>query len=236
MPRKYVAFDIETAKDVPGEDFNWKPHRPLGISCAAGLCSDAKDPILWYGKTPDGTPGPRMSQADARQLVNDLSSLVAKGYTLLTWNGLGFDLDILAEESGCPQQCRDLARAHVDMMFHILCVKGFPVGLDNAAKGLGIAGKPPGMSGEKAPLLWAQGRHDDVLKYVAQDVRVALQIACLCDTQRRFTWLTRKGTPSTMDLRKGWLTVGEALELPLPDTAWMTNPIPRSASAGWLET
>jgi hypothetical protein len=31
MPRKYLAFDIETAKDVPEADFNWKPHRPLGI-------------------------------------------------------------------------------------------------------------------------------------------------------------------------------------------------------------
>ena len=42
MKRKYVAFDIETAKDVPGEDFNWKPHRPLGICCAAALPADAK--------------------------------------------------------------------------------------------------------------------------------------------------------------------------------------------------
>ncbi len=234
MTRKFVAFDIETAKDVPGEDFNWKPHRPLGIACAAGLCTDAVEPILWYGKTAVGEPTPRLTQSEAAALVVDLASLVAKGYTLLTWNGLGFDLDILAEESGRHKQCRDLAMAHVDMMFHILCVKGFPVGLDNAAKGLGIPGKPSGMSGEKAPLLWAQGRHQDVLSYVAQDVRVALQIACLCDTQRRFTWLTRKGTPSTMDLRKGWLTVAEAMKLPLPDTSWMTKPIPRSASTEWL--
>lgn len=69
MPRKYIAFDIETAKDVPGEDFNWKPHRPLGISCAAGLCSDAGDPILWYGKTPGGDPAPRLLQADAARLL-----------------------------------------------------------------------------------------------------------------------------------------------------------------------
>jgi hypothetical protein len=32
MARQYLAFDIETAKDVPGDDFNWRPHRPLGIS------------------------------------------------------------------------------------------------------------------------------------------------------------------------------------------------------------
>ena len=35
MGRNYLAFDIETAKDVPGPDFNWKRHRPLGITCIA---------------------------------------------------------------------------------------------------------------------------------------------------------------------------------------------------------
>lgn len=35
MTRKYLAFDIETAKDIPEADFNWRPSRPLGISCAA---------------------------------------------------------------------------------------------------------------------------------------------------------------------------------------------------------
>ena len=41
MARRYLAFDIETAKDVPGDDFNWRPHRPLGIACAATLDSDS---------------------------------------------------------------------------------------------------------------------------------------------------------------------------------------------------
>ena len=43
MARRYLAFDIETAKDVPGEDFNWRPHRPLGISCAATLASPSSE-------------------------------------------------------------------------------------------------------------------------------------------------------------------------------------------------
>lgn len=38
--------------------------------------------------------------------------LVAKeDYTLLTWNGCGFDFDILAEESGMHEQCKALAVA-----------------------------------------------------------------------------------------------------------------------------
>ncbi len=234
MGRKYVAFDIETAKDVPGEDFNWKPHRPLGICCAATLCSDAQEPVLWHGKKADGTPAGRMSQAEARGLVDGLGAMVSKGYILLTWNGLGFDFDILAEESGHLKECRELALRHVDMMFHVFCEKGFPVGLDKAAQGLGIPGKPPGMSGLLAPKMWSQGRHDEVLGYVAQDVRIAMQIASTCERQRRFSWLTRKGTTSTMDLRRGWLTVREALQLPQPDTSWMKEPIPRQEFTRWL--
>jgi hypothetical protein len=234
MKRKYIAFDIETAKEVPGEDFDWKPHRPLGICCAAALAEGAEQPIVWYGKAPDGKPAARLSQAEAGQVVSDLAKFVADGYTLLTWNGLGFDFDVLAEEAGMQQECRILARHHVDMMFHVFCDRGFPVSLDKAAQGLGIPGKPPGMSGILAPKLWAQGRCQDVIDYVSQDVRVALQIALRCEQQKRFAWLTRKGTTSSMPLQRGWLTVEEALRLPEPDTSWMTSPIPRREFTGWL--
>ena len=234
MTRKYLAFDIETAKDVPGEDFNWKPYRPLGICCAAAFPCDAKEPVVWYGKSPDGTPTERMSQAEARAVVRELVNLVADGYMLLTWNGLGFDFDVLAEESGCQHECRELALDHVDMMFHVFCERGFPVALEKAAQGLGIPGKPPGMSGLLAPQLWAQGRYDDVLNYVTQDVRIVLDVARECEARRRFEWITRKGSLSSMDLLQGWLTVRDALRLPEPDTSWMNSPIPRHEFTRWL--
>jgi hypothetical protein len=236
MKRKYVAFDIETAKDVPGEDFNWKPHRPLGICCAAALPDNAKQPIIWHGKTPDGKPSPRLSQPEAKHLVDELMKLVADGYTLLTWNGLGFDLDVLSEEADSHQQCKALAMNHVDMMFHVFCDRGFPVALDKAAQALRIPGKPPGMSGVLAPRLWAEGRYQNVIDYVSQDVRIALQIAVKCESQRRFDWLTRRGTVSSMELPRGWLTVQEALRLPEPDTSWMGSPIPRDDFTRWLTT
>jgi hypothetical protein len=234
MKRKYVAFDIETAKDVPGEDFDWRPHRPLGICCAAALPADAKQATIWYGKSPDGQPSPRLSQPEARQVVQELVNWVAGGYTLLTWNGLGFDLDVLGEEADLAEQCRTLAMHHVDLMFHVFCDRGFPVALDKAAQALGIPGKPPGMSGVLAPRLWAQGRYQDVMEYVSQDVRIALQIAVKCESQRRFDWLTRRGTVSSMSLPRGWLTVQEAMRLPEPDTSWMSSPIPRHEFTRWL--
>ena len=234
MARKYVAFDIETAKDVPGPEFNWRPHRPLGISCAAALPCDVQEPTVWHGTNPDGTPSRQMSASEAREVVDDLCKLVSQGYTLLTWNGVGFDLDVLAEESGRFEQCTDLALSHVDMMFHVFCERGFPVALDKAAQALRILGKPEGMSGVLAPQLWAQGRYEDVIDYVSQDVRIALQVGRQCDERGSFQWITRKGRTNSMDLSRGWLTVKDALRLPAPDTSWMDNPIARGSFTQWL--
>ena len=71
MERKYLAFDIETAAEVPGPDFNWQLYRPLGITCAAALSSDSTEPVVWHGKEADGTPAKRMSRDEARQSVFD---------------------------------------------------------------------------------------------------------------------------------------------------------------------
>lgn len=234
MASRYLAFDIETAKDVPGEDFNWRAHRPLGISCAATLASDADQPSLWHGKKVDQSPAERMSRDDARELAEYLSKMAAAGYRILTWNGLAFDFDILAEESGAAAICGECALGHVDLMFHAFCSLGYPIGLDKAAQGMGLPGKPAGMSGAQAPQLWAQGRFPEVLEYVAQDVRTTMRIAQACEQRRRLEWITRKGTKSSMPLPNGWLSVREALRLPTPDTSWMSAPMSRRDFTAWL--
>jgi len=234
MAHRYLAFDIETSKDVPGEDFNWRPHRPLGISCAATLASGDTQPQIWHGKTPAGQPAAKMSREEAGALVGYLSKMAADGFRILTWNGLAFDFDILAEESAASAPCAEIALGHVDMMFHAFCALGYPIGLEKAAQGMGLPGKPPGMSGAKAPTMWAAGRFQEVLDYVAQDARATLQLAETCAGLRKLQWITRKGTRSTLALPKGWLTVREALLLPQPDTSWMSNPMSRRGFTAWL--
>lgn len=234
MARKYLAFDVETAANVPGPEFNWRDHRPLGITCAAALASDLAEPMIWLGKSPDGNPAKQMSRAEAHGMVDQLREMVLADYTLLTWNGLGFDFDVLAEEADALKTCRELALNHVDMMFHIFCDRGFPVALDKAAHALGIPGKPPGMSGLLAPQMWEQGQFKEVMDYVVQDVRIALNVAHLCEERGSFTWTTRRGSTGSMPLGNGWLTVREALKLPEPDTSWMSSPLPRSDFTHWL--
>ena len=42
-----------------------------------------------------------MSREETAGLVRYLSEKVTQGYTIVTWNGVGFDFDVLAEEAQC---------------------------------------------------------------------------------------------------------------------------------------
>ncbi len=232
MERKYIAFDIETAKLVPEGEHDWESYRPLGISCAATF-GGADGLTLWHGGKDRTCPADRMSKEEAGKLVEYLATQAENGFTPLSFNGLGFDLNILAEESGMLRTCRELAINHVDIMFHVHCRLGFPVSLDAAARGMKIAGKPEGMNGAMAPVLWAEGKQETVLQYVAQDVKTTLELATACEAGGAMRWITRSGKPRTMALPDGWLPVKEAENLPEPYTAWMSEPWSRAKFTAW---
>jgi len=120
------------------------------------------------------------------------------------------------------------------MMFHVLCRLGYGVALDAAARGTGVDGKPEGMNGKLAPALWAEGKREEVLRYVAQDVRTTLNVATVCESCGAFRWVARSGRLRTMPLSQGWLAVEDARSLPLPDTSWMNEPWPRERFTGWI--
>ena len=88
-PLKYTAFDIEITKELPDGVGDWSTYRPLGISCAATITSEGEI-LTWYGKSPEGGFNPNMSIVENRELVKHLQDQAAAGYTILTWNGLGF--------------------------------------------------------------------------------------------------------------------------------------------------
>jgi len=236
MNRKYLAFDIEITKILPDNVDNLKAYRPLGICCAAVLEAHADQARLWYSSDDDGMPLLQMRQQDLSKLVDFLVAQVLNGYTIVTWNGLGFDFDILAEESGRRKDCERLAVDHVDMMFHIFCEKGFAVSLEAAAKAIVSRGKPTGINGKIVPQLWAAGKTDEVLYYVANDCELTLEVAKISESQRHFSWITRRGTTGDMSLPNGWLIVRDAMKLPDPDTSWMDSPPwSRSRFTAWLQ-
>ena len=124
MSRRYLAFDVETAKQFPGDFSDWRKHRPLGICCAATVAGDTGEVRLWHGVSDDDRPAERMNATELGELVKYLLEMSGQDYTIVTWNGLQFDFDILAEESELWNNCRGLARGHVDMMFHVVCQLG----------------------------------------------------------------------------------------------------------------
>jgi hypothetical protein len=191
--------------------------------------------MLRHDTTPQGNPAPKMSREYACRLVSELMDWTEKGYLIFTWNGLGFDFDVLAEESNLWKECRHLALNHVDMMFHFFCIKGFPLKLDKAAKGMGLTGKTAGMTGDQAPILWQQGQYDQVLEYVGQDSRTTVEVARAVEKKHYLRWTSNSGRPQRVDFPNGWLTVEQALKLPLPDTSWMSNPISRNQFLAWIK-
>jgi len=228
----FVAFDLEIAKVIPGDFTIWRSQRPLGISCAA-LQFDGYEPELWFTRSDNCEFSERMSREDSIKLVDRLAQAVDMGWKILTWNGLGFDFDILAEESGCWEVCKNLALNHVDMMFHFFCVQGYPLSLDKAAKGLGLSGKQVGMTGDLAPILWQQGKQPQVLEYVAQDVRTTMDVAKSVARCKRISWTSNRGYSQQVFLPQGWLRVTQAMKLPHPDNSWMSNPMSRNDFLQW---
>lgn len=228
---KFVGFDIEIAKLVPdGED--WHNHTPLGVTCASLVADDLTE-AFWAGKSA-GEYHPFMSQLEAESLIIRMKELVGEGYTIVTWNGLGFDFPVMEIESGSVELCKRLAESHVDMMFHFMCVKGFPVGLDNVAKTMGLSGKPEGMHGDLAPVMWANGEYQKVIDYVIQDSQTTLDVAKLTTKVKGLKWTTKKGYVRGFYLDGGWENVQKCLEIPEPDMSWMDKPPKREDFTRWL--
>ncbi len=149
---------------------------------------------------------------------------------------MNFYFNVMAEESGLVEECANLALGHVDIMFHAVCVLGHFVSLDKTAQGMGIEGKLTGIEGSEVPLLWAEGRHTEVLDYNTQDANATLELARLCEDSGAMKWVTRRGTLSRMPLSQGWLAVRDARLLPEPDTSWMTQPPKREDFFRWFPT
>lgn len=242
MTKKYVGFDIEVAR-FPAEDSGDDWDAKLGITCAAAMCSDEDEPKIWWDQNMlTGEAEPEMYQESVQDMAMWLNQKYLNGYKIVTWNGLSFDFRVLAAESGLHRLCQHLAYNHLDLMFQIFCIKGFPVGLKAVStamsEAMGGIHKMDDMDGKEAVNLWP-GQYEKVLEYVGLDARSTLALAQAVDTELAVRWTSKKGTPMRVPIMN-MLTVGECLRLPLPDTDWMkqeTGRVPwtRAKFAGWLD-
>ena len=234
---KLASFDIEIASVVPETVPDWSQVKGLGISCAAIALSDADEAQVWEGK-------PRFAKQESVDLVERLKELHDQGYMLITWNGCSFDFRVLAEESGLIQQCGQLALNHVDLMLMVTFTKGWYLSLQAALEGAGLSGKLRtvqlsdgkeihDMDGSKAPALWAAGEYEAVLAYLKEDVIQLLKLAQSVERRGHISWTSRTGNPQKIRVSK-LLTVTECVDIPEPDTSWMSDPPTREQFTDWI--
>lgn len=243
-----VAFDLEIAEVVT----NWQdldPIRGLGISCAA-LCWGG-EPVVWHGGSPPYTlkywkkvtppVTPRLSQEEARELLDELQSEPDR--VIVTWNGLSFDLHVLGVEAGDIESAARLAISdqHIDLMLLFASVRRHRLSLKAAALACNSHKGAGGIdSGEDAPKLWAAGQYQQALEYVAQDARATLDVFRHLVQHGGFTWTSRRGYEQTFalpeDLRdpESW-TVRNILRRRWDEPKdWITDPTTPQDFTAWI--
>lgn len=230
-----VTFDIETTEDMKQ------------ATCAA-IAVEGMHTITFHSG--DGIP---MNEVTLMELLDQLSELHKAGYTITTWNGVGFDFKVLhGMLKGHPSLQKavvHLAKQHVDLMYFIFCCMGYPCSQKNALAGTNLQGKvsvvvlkdgsTTEISGAQAPMLWDAGETAAVLEYLRGDVTTLLELAKAWRRKGVASWLTSKGSKKILEMtindgQEVPLTVEYCSSLPLPDTSWMTNPKSRRDMVGWM--
>jgi len=232
---KYACFDLEIATELP-EGRLWGNKDPLGISCAALSFSDKDEVKVWSGV-------PQMYALDNIQMLQDLKEY-SKEYKIVTWNGCGFDFQVLAQETGLYAECGEIAMNHIDLMLNVTFLKGYRLGLDAVLSGAGLAGKKHevmlkngyvlhNMSGALAPDLWSKGETDAVIEYLKDDVRQPLLLVEDINLTHGIQWISKSGKSQRVFIDR-LKTVRELFNIPHPDVSWMTNPPKRSDFVEWI--
>ncbi len=210
----------------------WKDFWPFGISVGALKLSTQTAPILWYDINGGGT-ALSWSLLYTKRVVELLYSLYLMGVKLFAHNGTGFDWQLLyriTEDS----RCIEMALKSYDPCFQVLCMTGFPVGLEALATANNVTHAKKEMDGKSAPKEWYEGNFSEVVTYVKGDVLRLEGVVESIVRQRGVYWETNTGSLRYLLFPKGFLTVEQCLALPQPDQSWMTNPIKREAVVKWM--
>lgn len=246
---KYVAFDLETFNPVPESK---RDSYDLGITCIAACVVDltARNPKdylqlskVWHGKGTGNRYADNVSQEQLSAFLHWLKQYKAQGYYIVAWNGIGFDFRVIAESrEKLHGPCALMAMNSVDPFFQMLCEKGYGIGLNAAANGLGVEGKAEGMDGLAAIEMWKGGREEqeEVLEYVKRDALATARVYGKILAEGEVRWISKSGRLNTWvpqvdgsPWAKRMLRVREAIEIPLPDTSWMDDPWVREEFYDW---
>jgi len=244
-PNKFLAFDIETSEQAQddniititvastvtsdGEERAWFSHPTDKTIC--GMIGQG-DQETWSNFSVDGKLSPLMSKSTAVAMLNYMDEKRQQGYALCAWNGAGFDLKMIGHLADNVELAGHLAMNLIDPMYQILSLKGYPVSLKAAQKGLSVA-QEKSMDGKDAPEAWKNGEYQKCITYVIGDSQITLKIIDAIIKAQGIRWITKTGKPSSVIFTK-LKTVEECLLDPDPDTSWMDKPIDRRKIIDWI--
>lgn len=176
----------------------------------------------------------QMDCIDVAQAVVWLGLKARDGYTLCAWNGASFDMKWIARNAvyGAARLVPDITRKMIDPMFQFFMLRGFPVSLAAACKGLGIQ-QEKAMSGADAPKAWREGRQQEVIDYCFGDCELTLLAVDAIQKKGGVSWITQRGMPKFCAF-DGLKTVEECMTFPEPDQSWMSTPLKKEKFIGWL--
>jgi hypothetical protein len=232
---KLASFDLEISKEITNFE-RWKDHAPLGISCAAVAFSDNEEIQIWENSK-------NLDKEQCCNIVYCLLEIVKQGYSILTWNGTGFDFQVLAQASGLKNECGELALNHIDMMLLVTFQKGWLLSLEKALNGACLSGKLKNvtlkdgtilkyMDGSKVPSLWKNGEKDAVLAYLREDVAQPIKLAKDILRCGYIRWITERG--NLMEVKTDLKIVKQCFRIREPDTSWMSSPPKREDFVSWI--
>jgi hypothetical protein len=255
-----IGFDVESANEYQ----EGMPLEELGLSCAAlwengeALAYPALDPFGFYAD--EFTP------AVTQDLADYLIATTEQGNYIVTWNGTSFDGPLVAamcKSEAYEEKLKWVFLNHIDIGVCMAMDKGFMVGLNTAAVGLGVAGKTEGMTGSLAPILWkgvdrelteeerralnnlgVEPRSDEArdlcLEYVSNDAKITMDVYHKLQSDGSLVWITKKGTRSKspwypdFDERGTLPLVRDYIDMVQPELMWVDNPFKKEKLLRWI--
>jgi hypothetical protein len=117
----------------------------------------------------DGKICNRMSKDDLCAVVHYLYEHYLAGYTIYGWGTTGYDLRLMAKESGLPL-VKTIAINHVDLQNNLLYQAGRLIPLAMVAKWVGSPYNPD--YSKTVPEVWVRGDHRQVASHTKSGVEV----------------------------------------------------------------
>lgn len=222
MMTRYLALDIETANlDMESEGLQFGNPDGWQTSCVClydfWIDEGVENGVpIYYVEDPEKVVSvdDNLKYYNLRglsELSSDLERFFKQGYTLVSKNGLGFDMPILMksfEKGGAD--CYDILRKyeldkrHIDICYLLRQQYGFRFSLQNLVKGLYGDSDSKTMSASKAPELWAEKEYRLVLDYCMHDCVLTGKVFVEAPL-RSFTATGRKnGRSQTMIISPSW--------------------------------